>query len=836
MERPAAPRFPFWFSVKSAMTTIDSRLGAQSNGDAAMIDGAAPDPGSLQDHGDAMEQAIQPLMARLCDLTADVVFFPVRHHSPMCAALVSRLIDQLRPAAVLIEGPSDYNDSLDELRLDHQLPIAIYSYFKTGTSTSGAYYPFCEYSPEWSAVQAGTKSGAVVRFIDLPWSESPDDDRLIHRYADAEMRRGRYVQSLCDRMEVEDFDDLWDKLIESHNEMSVEDYLGRVHGLCFHIRLWEESIRVADRRREAWMVDQIQRTRERLNVDAAGDAAAGRILVVTGGFHSSALAARLEGFPCPGITLSQDESAATVPPRDAVGIALTTYSYERLDNLTGYNAGMPSPGFYEHVWRQRQNGERFTHQPLLVELVKQLRERRQTLNTADLIAVETTARALASLRGRDHVWRRDLIDAVTSALIKDELEYDCESPFIKAVQSILRGNRRGQLAAGTRKPPLVIDIHQQLNQSQLEFRRVAEQVEFDLLQPVDMTKSRLLHRLLLLDIRGITYAGGTDFLKREDLTRPQETWTLQWSPEFESSCIEASRYGTSLDDAVTSRLDELTRQQTRNASVAASLLVKSAQCGIDTLSATLMADMEDLIEQEPGFCESTEALGHLLFLFSFDEAFGTIGRSDIGRLVQLSFERSIWLLESLGQTTQNDKKTLAGLSALLTVFQRTSRRLMIEPAEFIAVLDRVERDLQKPPQVRGAAAGILWTLEAASSERVLADLMSFAQPHELGDFLAGLFALSREVAQRQPKLVETIDRMLLEFSADQFQLALPSLRLAFTYFTPREKHYMLTTLFEFLGIRQAPLLANITVDDATAAAALAVDERVFEAIRKYGLD
>ena len=29
------------------------------------------------------------------------------------------------------------------------------------------------------------------------------------------------------------------------------------------------------------------------------------------------------------------------------GIALTPYSYERLDSLTGYEAGMPNPGFYD---------------------------------------------------------------------------------------------------------------------------------------------------------------------------------------------------------------------------------------------------------------------------------------------------------------------------------------------------------------------------------------------------------------------------------------------------------------------------------------------------------
>jgi hypothetical protein len=58
---------------------------------------------------------------------ARVTFFPVRHHRPAAARAVRDWIGANRPAAVLIEGPSDFNDRLDELALAHELPIAIYS-------------------------------------------------------------------------------------------------------------------------------------------------------------------------------------------------------------------------------------------------------------------------------------------------------------------------------------------------------------------------------------------------------------------------------------------------------------------------------------------------------------------------------------------------------------------------------------------------------------------------------------------------------------------------------------------------------------------------------------
>src|SRR5262245_26661578 len=89
------------------------------------------------------ESAGEDLLRRLCDVSAPVVFFPVRHHSPAAGRLQAELIAELRPAAVLIEGPSDYNPDFAELLLAHELPIAIYSYFQDAAAERrGAYYPF----------------------------------------------------------------------------------------------------------------------------------------------------------------------------------------------------------------------------------------------------------------------------------------------------------------------------------------------------------------------------------------------------------------------------------------------------------------------------------------------------------------------------------------------------------------------------------------------------------------------------------------------------------------------------------------------------------------------
>lgn len=780
------------------------------------------------------DKDVSKLVDRLTDTSADVVFFPVRHHSPVCSMLVEGLIDDVKPAAVLIEGPSDYNEHFGELLLDHELPIAIYSYFRRREGDAiadqheGVYYPFCEYSPEWVALNRGDQCGSTVRFIDLPWSEVADAERTTHCYADAELRRGRYVQALCDRLQVEDFDDLWDRIVESHVDINITDYLARVHSLCLSIRIWEESISEADRQREAFMASQIESARAEFN---------GPIVVVTGGFHSSALVARLEDFDCPGVADSPSPSPSRAAPQIIDrGTALTGYSYERLDSLTGYDAGLPSPGFYELAWRQRKTGASFDHQPLLSELVDALRTRDQILSTADLIAVETSARTLAALRGRQHVWRSDLIDAVTSSLIKDELEYGCESPFIDAVHAVLRGRRQGRLADGTRVPPLVHQIQQQLEHFDLQPEYRTQTVEFDLLEADDQQKSRLMHQLAILQIGGVQLVDGTDFLARNDMEQLWETWKLRWTPEFESSCIEASRYGTTVTGATTARLTEEARKIQRNAAASAALLVRAAQAGVDTLSPKLLDSLESMIATEPQFASAAEALGHLLFLYCFDEALGTTGLPRLTQIVHGAFARSLWLLELLGQNAPKDGSTIKGLRALLETFQRVADKLEIDADEFISVLQRVQADGNKPPHIRGGSAGMLWSLGQTDADNVLADLLYFADPQHLGDFLTGVFALAREVAQRHPGMVRTIDELLLQFGAEEFKTALPSLRLAFTSFTPREKHYMLSTLFQSLGLQENEPLATLAVDEAVAAEALVMEERLFEAVSKYGLE
>src|SRR5215472_9804904 len=79
----------------------------------------------------------------------------------------------------------------------------------------------------------------------------------------------------------------------------------------------------------------------------------GALLVVTGGFHTVAL---------PGLVGKENRRAvpSSVSP-DSVQQALIRYSFQQLDALHGYSAGMPSPNYYNRLWREVAGGSAAAH-------------------------------------------------------------------------------------------------------------------------------------------------------------------------------------------------------------------------------------------------------------------------------------------------------------------------------------------------------------------------------------------------------------------------------------------------------------------------------------------
>src|SRR5919198_3518639 len=103
-----------------------------------------------------------------------VSLFGTRPHGPGSARRLIEALDELKPAAVLIEGPADASNLLPLLaEPDMATPVALLTYAEEDPANA-SFFPLADYSPEYQAARWALLHGIAPRFIDLPAS-----DRLV---------------------------------------------------------------------------------------------------------------------------------------------------------------------------------------------------------------------------------------------------------------------------------------------------------------------------------------------------------------------------------------------------------------------------------------------------------------------------------------------------------------------------------------------------------------------------------------------------------------------------------------------------------------------------------
>ncbi|MGC4892570.1 DUF5682 family protein [Micromonospora sp. DT31] len=754
-----------------------------------------------------------------------VTILGVRHHSPACARLVAATVDRLRPAYVLVEGPADLNGRMDELLLDHELPIAVFTAHRDGQRRHASWSPFCAYSPEWVALTAGRAVGAQVRFIDLPAWHPALSDRA-NRYADADQRYAEAVRRLCATLAVDNVDALWDHLFE----IGPDDGLAERLDAYFDLLRGESAAGEEDTAREAYMARWVRVARRR---------AGGRpVLVVTGGFHRPALARLLDGPDGDG-SGDDDWPPVPEPAADAVaGSYLVPYSFRRLDAFVGYQSGMPSPAYYQRVW---EDGPRQAGEALTEAVVARLRARRQPVSTVDLIAARSMAGGLARLRGHAHPARVDVLDGLVSALVTDVLDQPLPwasrgalaagaHPVVVEMVAALSGDRVGRLHPDTPLPPLVHDVDAELARHRIDPREV---VELDLTDPGDLARSRLLHRLRLLDVPGHARDSGPRVGAEASVA---ERWSPAPSADRLPRTIEAGGYGPTVTDAVTAMVGERATLLGADVEALATLLFDTALAGLSEHSTRTLAAITRAVGAVTDLPALGRALAVGLALWRHDRLLGSAGTAALGALIVGAVRRALWLVEGVRAAPgPAEAGRLTALVAVRDAVRHAGAALGLDRADALAVAGRVAADAGAPPDLRGAALGLCWSLGAVPD--VTRAVRGMAAPATLGDWLGGLFALAREeVATEDAGLLTVVDELLASMGAHDFLVALPALRQAFGWFPPRERAAVARHVAALRGgDTPAGDPLRLDADPVLVAAARAVEERADEVLAREGL-
>ncbi|WP_156758735.1 DUF5682 family protein [Actinokineospora pegani] len=746
------------------------------------------------------------------------VFIGVRHHSPACARLVRERVRELAPAHVLIEGPVDMNDRLDELLLDHELPVAVFSYLRTDEGTRLSWSPFCEYSPEWVALTEGTAAGARVRFIDLPAWHRAFADRD-NRYSDGEMRYSEVTARLCREFAVDNNDTLWDHMVEIRAGYGPgwADELSERLETYFDLLRGETDSSAADTEREAYMAAWVRA--------AVADAGDRPVLVVTGGLHRPALIplAATGGTAWPEVP---------EPQAGAVGGSyLVPYSNQRLDAFRGYQSGMPSPGYYERLWA---DGPERAAQGLLESVALRLRKRRQRVSTADLIAARTQAGGLAALRGHAVPARTDVLDALVSALVSDALEQRLPwtsdgvmapgaHPAVVEMVNALTGETKGRLHADTPLPPLLSAVDTELAELGLDGDG---RVRLDLTGEQDLRRSRVLHRLRVLGIPGVDRHSGPS--GGADPTAVEE-WSLRRSDLWLAALIEAAAHGATLPGAATVALR---RRAGPGAGVGAlaGVLFDAALCGVDVLTSGLGDRVAEGVATASDLGAVGEVLGTVLGLWRHDRLLGSAGSPLLAEVLDAAAVRVMWLAEGTLGSGPADLARLAAIAALRDALRHAGDVLSVHAGDALGLARRIATHPGVPVDLAGAGMGLSWALGAPGELRLPTD------PKRAGDYLAGLFALAREEVIADDEVLSALDAHVDGLTEHEFLVALPALRLAFEFFPPLEREAIARGLLARRGLRgPATALLRGPADPLLAAEAAELEARVAGLLAREGL-
>lgn len=773
----------------------------------------------------ALPAALEAARSRLFG-EEGVFFVPVRHHSPACAFALRGLLREVKPAAVLIEGPDDLAALMPLLQHEQtKAPVAWLCQStrqvpvddadadeKTRTESRTSFFPFCDYSPEWIAVREGAALGARLGLIDLPWSdkawhrdESDDEggarDAARSLMEERHFAHSRYLNAMVSQLGCADHQELWDRLFELRTTAALGDwraFFSDVFSWCAMARLdYEPEVLEAELSlpRERHMAAHIRRWRNEVE---------GPIVVVTGGFHTLELVNQWQKAKPSKAPTGKDA------PADAW---LIRYSFERLDALNGYASGMPSPGYYQQVWDRLEAGDAdpFTAVTLdsLTRFARQTRaqDHVDAASTALVQAAAAQAMRLAALRGNAGPGRQDLLDAIRSCFVKGAIDEGTRG-FTADLRNFLSGTRIGDVPPSAGSPPLIEDARRLARQAGVRLDdSTARVARLDLYRkPSHRERSRFFHAMAYLDAGLGSWLAGPDFLGNSRLHLLFEEWRAAWSPLVEARLIELAADGASVEAVCMAKLrkEEIAlsdQGRGRSASAAVTLLLRACLVGLQSRLPQLLSMLSTHLDEDAALGSVVDCGHRLVTLWRAREPLGVQQHPQLRSLLERVWPAALFLLPDVGECPEEGEagavKQLLSLRELGRLLASLQSELEEEANGDAIDLDLLRAQLERfatgalaAPGVAGAASALLY-LDGHWDEHALDTVVrqrfgAGAQPREAVRFLNGVMAAAPELLLRLPALLEGLDGLVQGWDAEAFVAHLPDLRQAFTRLKPQE--------------------------------------------------
>ena len=742
-----------------------------------------------------------------------VAVLGVRHHGPGSARSVLAALEALQPDALLVEGPADADTLLPWLAdPDLRPPVALLAH-EAATPRNAVFWPFAVFSPEWQALRWAAAAGVPARFCDLPSTAvlaretppPPDPDADGDPPA-APLAAGLRTDPIGVLAEAAGYDDperWWEDLVEQRPRGDgepgpFEALTEAMAAVREHAPPQPPAEALTEERREAHM-------RQVLRATLRGGAR--RVAVVCGAWHAPALAG-----PLP--PASRDAAALKGLPKVRTTLSWVPWSHSRLAQASGYGAGVQSPGWYHHLFTA-------TDRPVtrwLTAVAGELRRADLPVSSAHVIEAVRLAETLAVLRGRPLAGLAEVTEATRSVLCEGD-----EAMLALVTERLVVGEALGEVPDAAPTVPLAADLAATARRLRLKQDAADRALDLDLRSAGDLERSRLLHRLRLLDV-----GWGEPAPSRTRSTGTfREAWSLRWQPELAVAVVAASLWGTTVASAASARV-------TGRATAAGSTLADVTEAVGAALLADLPASLPDLLAALDARAAADVDVLHLMAALPplvRALSYGDVRGTDTGALAEVADALAARIGAALPAAAGGLDDDAAGELRARVDAVHTALALRGTREGGTGVRERwldVLATLATRTDVHGLLAGRLarLLLDAGRLDgdelagRLSAALSVGAPPAAQGAWLEGLLGGGGLLLVHDPVLLRLVDAWLAGLAADDFTAVLPLLRRTFATFDRGERRLVGEQVRRVGGPDRAVPAEGWDVDDERALPAL----------------
>ncbi len=690
-----------------------------------------------------------------------------------------RALRAFAPEVLVIEAPADAVSMATWVGHEALHPPVAMLVYNPKDFAQASFFPFAAFSPEWQALLFAQRHNLPVRFMDLPmgiaFALRQKEYQAVLPFGKSDPERAAIRQDplgyLARLAGYTDGERWWEATFESR------EYDGQTFDLILELMQELRQETAAEELpetllREAWM----RRTLRRVLKEGFE-----RIAVVCGAWHAPALADVDSRPAAPDNALLRGlkkvKTAATWVP----------WTYLRLATSSGYGAGVRSPAWYELLFQQRDQAT----VRWMVRVARLMRQQGWDASTAHALEAVRLAQSLAALRQLALPGIDELTEAALAVLGQGQA---IRLQLIE--QQLVIGDKTGRVPSELPHTPLQADLQKAIKSARLSKywgEPEPHTLTLDLRKPINLAASVLLHRLTIL---GIDWAELRTAQKGTRKGSFGEAWHMHWRPELSLQIIEASVWGSTVWEAAHQAL----LHQAKQADTLPALVPLVQQALLADLrdvwhalvprlqqSAALTTDITHFLEGLPALV-SVVRYGHTrqtdrqAVLAVIDELVPRLCIGLSAACVQLDEEASRGFFANLLRAHQ----------AIQLLPQSRHRNAWFEALDQLSVHERAA------PMLRGAALRLLFDKSRLAFQEVarrMAWALSGSWPlASTAQWLEGFLHGSGLVLVHYRALWHLLDEWVSQLTSEAFRELLPSLRRAFSHFTPAERQQMWTQL------------------------------------------